>query len=337
MDRLNIIEREQRQRQALEARLSAQVLRELQNIFSADRVRGLNVSIEMDMSLMTVETNEIIPTVIRERTPGLPFDDSEILPYLMLSLSESETRWRGSGIHPEGPPGVEGHVPPAFRDMTNHYGEMIQETRVHNHEMGRRRIQEERSPQIGRTTVSVNIDGTWRIAHDERGNPVIAPDGSIQREYTPLPEEQRLAAVSLVQNAIGFSAARGDSVTVQNIAVDRSAQFAEEDAAYFRQRQMETMVLVFLLGVVLLLVGFVVFRIVAREMERRRRLQEEERARREQQLRESAMAEAEQDGLDVSISVEDRGRMELMESVVNLAKEHPEDCARLLRTWLLEE
>jgi flagellar M-ring protein FliF len=95
--------------------------------------------------------------------------------------------------------------------------------------------------------------------------------------------------------------------------------------------------MVFLFGLVLLLVGFIIFRIIAREMERRRRLAEEERARREQALRESAMAEAEQDGLDVSISVEDRGRMELMESVVNLAKEHPEDCAQLIRTWLLEE
>jgi flagellar M-ring protein FliF len=49
------------------------------------------------------------------------------------------------------------------------------------------------------------------------------------------------------------------------------------------------------------------------------------------------MLRAEQEGMEVSISVEERTRMELMESVVNLAKEHPEDCAKLIRTWLLEE
>ena len=49
------------------------------------------------------------------------------------------------------------------------------------------------------------------------------------------------------------------------------------------------------------------------------------------------MAEAEQDGMDVSISVEERTRMELMESVINMAKEHPEDAAQLIRTWILEE
>jgi flagellar M-ring protein FliF len=77
---------------------------------------------------------------------------------------------------------------------------------------------------------------------------------------------------------------------------------------------------------------------ISREMERRKRLAEEERARREQMLRESAMAEAESgDGMDVSISLEERTRMELMESAINLAKEHPEDAAQLIRTWLIEE
>jgi flagellar M-ring protein FliF len=337
MDRLQLIEREQRQRQSMEARIRAEVLRQLQSIFSADRVRDLNVSIEMDMSVMTVNTEEFLPTVVRPRTPGLPFDDSEILISVPRSVSRSETIWEGTGFNPEGPPGVEGHTPPAFRDMSNLFGRMTQETHVQNEEIGRRVIQEERSPQVGRTTVSVNIDGTWRRVYDERGNPVILPNGTIEREYTPLPEEQRVAAIALVQNAIGFNAARGDSVTVQNIPFDRTRDFAEEDAAFFREQQIRTLVIVFLLGLVLLLIGFIIFRIVAREMERRRRLAEEERARREQALRESQMAEAEQDGLDVSISVGDRERMELMESVVNLAKEHPEDCAQLIRTWLLEE
>jgi len=166
---------------------------------------------------------------------------------------------------------------------------------------------------------------------------VIQSDGTIEREYTPVPQEQLRAAQSLIQNAIGYSAARGDSVTVQNIPFDRTKEFGDQDAAYFRKKQMQTTVVVFLSGLTLLLICFIIFRIVAREMERRRRLAEEERARREQALRESAMMEAEQEGMEVSISVEERSRMELMESVTNLTKEHPEDCAQLIRTWLLEE
>jgi flagellar M-ring protein FliF len=49
------------------------------------------------------------------------------------------------------------------------------------------------------------------------------------------------------------------------------------------------------------------------------------------------MAEAEQEGMEVSISMEERNRMELMESVINMAKEHPDDAAQLIRTWLIDE
>jgi flagellar M-ring protein FliF len=214
---------------------------------------------------------------------------------------------------------------------------MTQENNTNNEEINRKVTQEERSPQIDRVTVSVNIDGKWKWKYDEKGNPVTQPDGSIEREYSPIPPEQLRAAQSLIQNAIGYNSGRGDSVTVQNIQFDRTQQFKDEDAAFMRKKQMQTTIIVFLSGLTLLLIGFIVFRMISREMERRRRLAEEERARREQALRESAIAEAEQEGVDVSISVEERTRMELMESVVNMAKEHPEDCAQLIRTWLLED
>ncbi|MCL2043833.1 MAG: flagellar M-ring protein FliF [Treponema sp.] len=337
LDRLNIIEREQKQIQQLETRYRAQVLQALQHTFSSDRVRDLNIKIDMDMSPNFEEMEEFFPFVLRPRTPGLAYDDSEILPSVPRSRSTSETVWRGTGFNPEGPPGHEGQMPPAFRDMQNLHGEMNQNTHVQNEEINRRVTQTERSPQIDRVTVSVNIDGRWRWVYDEKGSPVVLPDGTIDREYTPVPQEQLRAATTLIQNAIGYNAARGDSVTVQNIPFDRTREHAEEDAAFFRKRQVQTTVIIFLSGLTLLLAGFIIFRVVIRELERRKRLAEEERARREQALRESAMLEAEQDGMEVSISVEDRTRMELMESVVNLAREHPEDCAQLIRTWLLEE
>ena len=336
-DRLNLIDREQKQIAQLEAKYRAQVLRELQATFSPDRVRDLNVKIDMDMSKKAVDTEEFFPFTLKPRTPGLPYDDSELLPSVPRSTSSSETKWQGTGYNPEGPAGVEGQTPPAFKDMSNLYGTMTQETRTLNEEINRRITQEERSPQIDRVTVSVNIDGKWKWKYDEKGKPMVQPDGTIGREYTAVPPEQLRAATSLIQNAIGYNPARGDSVTVQNIPFDRSKEHGDEDNAYFRKKQIQMTVIIFISGLTLLLVAFIIFRIIAREMERRRRQAEEERARREQALRESAMLEAEQEGVDVSISVEERSRMELMESVVNLAKEHPEDCAQLIRTWLLEE
>ncbi|MCL1836298.1 MAG: flagellar M-ring protein FliF [Treponema sp.] len=336
-DRQTLIEREQKFIQAQEAQYRAKMLTALQHTFSADRVRDLNVKFEIDMSEKTVDTKESFPVTIRPRTPGLSYDDSEWRESILVSESATETIWEGTGYNPEGPAGVEGQTPPAFKDLQNLYGRMTQSTRTHNQEINQRHIQEVRSPQIDRVTVAVNIDGKWKRKYDEKGQPIMMPDGSIEREYTPISMEDLRNVQLLIQDAIGYNLARSDSVTVRNIPFDRTKEFHDEDEAFLRQKQIQTTIIVIISGLTLLLVGFIIFRIIAREMERRRRAAEEERARREQALRESAMLEAEQEGVDVSISVEERTRMELMESVVNLAKEHPEDCAQLIRTWLLEE
>jgi flagellar M-ring protein FliF len=337
MDRLTLIEREQKIIRQQEAQYRAIVLSGLQKTFTADRVRDLNLKIAMDMSKKAIDTEEFFPITIRPRTPGLPYDDSELVQSITRSRSTADTTWEGTGYNPEGPAGVEGQTPPAFKDMSNLYGRMTQETNTHNEEINRKVTQEERSPQIDRITVSVNIDGKWKWKYDEKGNPVVLPDGTIDREYTPVPPDELRSTQLLIQSAVGYNAGRGDSVTVQNIPFDRTREFAEEDAAYFRRKQIQTTILVFLSGLVILLISFIAFRMISREIERRRRLEAEERARREAALREGAIASAEEEGVDVSISVEERTRMELLESVTNMAKEHPEDVAQLIRTWILEE
>jgi flagellar M-ring protein FliF len=94
---------------------------------------------------------------------------------------------------------------------------------------------------------------------------------------------------------------------------------------------------VFLAGILLLFIAFIAVRLISREAERRRRAKEEELARQHQEMRERAFQEAEEQGMEVSMSVEERKRMELQESAINMAKEHPGDVAQLIRTWLLEE
>jgi flagellar M-ring protein FliF len=221
--------------------------------------------------------------------------------------------------------------------MQNLVGEVSQETRTHNEVINSEKTQEEKSPTIDRVTVSVNIDGSWKWKYDEKKNPVLLPDGSIEREYAPIPLEDLRQMQTLIQNAIGYSAARGDSVTVHNVQFDRTRQFHDEDAAYFRQKQIQTTVVIFLSGLAVLLIAFILFRTISREIERRRRLEAEERARREEALRQQALIQAEEEGIDVSMSVEERTRLELQESVANMAREHPEDVAQLIRTWLLED
>jgi flagellar M-ring protein FliF len=336
-DRLNNIERQNKMIRTLEAQYRAIILQALQSTYTAERVRDLTIKIDMDMSQKSIATEEFFPITIKPRTPGLAYDDSELVNSITRSSATSSTFWEGTGFNPDGPAGVEGQTAPAYKDMSNLFGKVTQETAKVNEEVNSRKTQEERSPSIDRATVSVNIDGTWKWRYDEKRNPVIAEDGSIEREYSPISPENIRATQTLIQNAIGYSAARGDSVTVHNIQFDRTQQFRDEDAAYFRQQQLRTTILVFLIGLVVLLAAFILFRTISREIERRRRLEAEERARREEAMRQQALMQAEEEGMDVSLSVEERARQELLESVANMAKEHPEDVAQLIRTWLLED
>jgi flagellar M-ring protein FliF len=320
-----------------ESKYRADVLRALQAQFSTDRVRDLNIKIDMDMSKKEVQSSQYKPIMIKDRTPGLAYDDSERVASLTVSESTSKTAWEGTGFNPEGPAGVEGQTPPAYKDMSNLYGKVSQETRVHNEVFNEEKIQEERSPTIDRISVSVNIDGIWRQKKDADGNPVTLPDGRVEREYVPVAAEDLTKATLLVQAAVGYNAARGDTVSVQNIQIDRSAQFAAEDAELVKQKNLRITIIAALVGAVLLVIGFILFQVISRRREQARRRREEELARQHQLMREQALLDADKEGAEVTMSVEDQSRMELQQKAMNMAREHPEDVSHLIRTWLMEE
>ena len=335
-DRLTRIEKEQKLIAQLEAQYRAKILNALQQIYGIDRVRDLNLKIEMDMSDKAVQQRDYLATVIKPDNPDTPYDDSEVVQSITLSSETSTTRWQGSGYNPEGPAGVEGQTAPAYKDMSNLYGLSEQSIVKKNELVGQRDTTETVSPSMGRRTVSVNIDGVWKKKRDEKGNYIIK-DGAIEREYIPIEEEEMKSAAKAVQDAIGYNRSRGDSVSVLNIKFDRTNQFEKEDAAYLQKLQTQQTILISLVALAVILVAFIIYRMITRELERRRRLREEELLRKHQMEREKTLWEAEQAGMEVSMSVEERKRLELQENAINMAKEHPEDVALLIRTWLMEE
>ena len=66
-------------------------------------------------------------------------------------------------------------------------------------------------------------------------------------------------------------------------------------------------------------------------------MREEELARQHQAMREQALRNAEEEGIEVEMSVSERARQEAAENAKSLAREHPEDVAQLIRTWLAED
>ncbi|MGP1454727.1 MAG: flagellar basal-body MS-ring/collar protein FliF [Treponema sp.] len=335
-DRLSVIEKQQKMIAKLETQYEIKILNVLQKTYGTDRVRDLSIKIDMDMSEKKSETIQYLPFELKPDNPDTPYDDSEVRASVTRSSETATTTYQGTGFNPEGPAGVEGQTPPSYKDTSNLTGLSSQSIVKTNEEIGSRKTSEIVSPEMGRRTVSVNIDGRWLTKKDNKGN-VIIKDGRIEREYIPISEEELQKATQAVQNAIGYSAVRNDSVSVLNIPFDRTAQFEEEDELYFRNIQRRTIILISLASIALLLLLFVLYRIISRERERRRRLREEEALRQQQLEREKALWEAEQANMEVSMSVEEMKRREILENVITIAREHPEDVALLLRTWLLEE
>lgn len=336
-ERVDIIAKEQKLIKEQEMYYRARILAALQNTFSADRVRDLNVKIDMDMSKRQVSGTEYSPIVIKPDDPNTPYDDSEVRDYLPISTETVTKKWTGTGYNPEGPAGVEGQNPPVYSDMSNLIGTSEESGVKQNNVLNTAEYLEEKSPSIDRITVSVNIDGTWEKEYDEKGNLIINPNGSIARKYIPVDPAVLASTTSLIQSAIGYDRIRGDTVSVQNIQYDRSAQFAEEDEKFRKAQQQRTTILISIAGIAAILLAFVIIRLITRSIERRRRLKQEEMLRQSQLEREKTIWEAEQAGMEVTMSVEERRRAELQENAVTMAKEHPEDVAMLIRTWLMEE
>ena len=335
-DRISNIEKQQRAILKLETEYASRVLQALKATFGDKRVKIANMKIDMNMSERTTNSKEYGGITIRPDNPNTPYDDSEVVEKLVLSEETIDKSFTGTGYNPEGPAGIEGQNPPVYSDMSNVIGKSVENGAKKNYALNEKQVSEITSPTIERVTVSINIDGKWELEYDEKNSPILE-FGHLRRKYTPITKEQLDNATNLVQGAVGYTKARGDIVVVTNIPFDRSEEHNAEDLAFIAKLQRNKTIMFSLVGVAVILIAFIAFRIISREIERRRRLAEEQRIREQEEARQRALMEAQQQGMEVTMSVEERKRAELQEGAIAMAKEHPEDVAMLIRTWLMEE
>lgn len=338
-DRVSIIEKQQKLIRKMEAQLEAKVLAALQNNYTSDRITDVIAHYEMDMSEKHSDSTIYSPIQIRPDNPDTPYDDSEYRDTLPISQQTVTKEWQGTGYNPEGPAGVEGQTPPVYSDVSNVIGKSTETGVSQNNVINTTHITEKGAPQPGRITISANIDGVWKLKKDPKTHEYIIneEDGSLVREYTPISPEDLAKIKEYVEAAVGFNKSRNDVVTITNIPIDHTQEFREFDEAYFKKLQTRRTVLLVLAAVAVVLIGFILFRIISKEIERRRRAREEELLRQQQLAREQALWEAKDEAQTVTMSVEESRRAELQENAINMAKEHPEDVAMLIRTWLMEE
>ncbi|NNM55260.1 MAG: flagellar M-ring protein FliF [Spirochaetales bacterium] len=338
VDRLDLGKREMEFKHRMEIQYTDTILSALQSIYTPDRVRVVKLDLTLNTDKETSDVETHTPIIMQPANPDL-HEPAQVVPSITLSESNRNVDFQGTGFNPEGPPGQEGQTPPAYKDLSNLVGKYTDKSTIQNNVVNTTKDKIEKSPvSIAKVSIGVAIDGTWhKVYNPKTGQLETEPNGSIKRVYTPVSASDLRKAQALLQAAVGYDAARGDLVTVETLPFDRTKQFEKEDADYRAQQNLQRTLMVVIIGLVVLLVAFVVFRLISREMERRRRLREEELSRQHQAMREAALRSAEEEGVDVEMSVAERARLELQETAINMAREHPADVAQLIRTWLAEE
>lgn len=345
IDRVDIVAKQEKLKQKQAAKIRADVLNALQKTYSEDRCRDIVVSVDMDMSKKQTDSTIYSPIVIKEDNPDTPYDDSEYRDVLPISQQTVTREWQGTGYNPEGPAGVEGQTPAVYSDMSNVIGRSVETGVTQNNVINTKQVSEETAPKIDRVSVAANLDGIWtlKLKKDAKTGQVIqgayeiGDDGFRIREYTPISEEELKKTEDFLKAAVGYDRSRGDTVAVTNIRYDRTEEFRAEDQAFFAIEQRRKTILLVLVSLAIIMVGFILFRVISKELERRRKKREAEELERRRRETEEALWNAKEENEVVSMSVEESRRLELQENAVAMAKEHPEEVALLIRTWLMEE
>lgn len=358
-DQLSLIEKTERMKIELAAKKQAQALNLLIRNFSADRVWA-EAYVEMNTSSKTSEKTVYSPIEITPQDPSKPYDTRVTRDYFPISSQTVTKEFTGTGYNPEGPAGVEGQNPPVYSDMSNVIGKSTETGVTQNNVINTEHTVEEVAPKIDRISLGATVDGIWRTITDGNGKPVFIterniealrqqyPDwedstkyrfetGHILRVYRPVTTEQLENMVDVIGAALGATDSNNYVVTVSHVQRDRTEIFDAEDSKIIASQNARRTIMFILVGIVVILIAFIVFRMITRELERRRRLKEEEILRRQQAERDKALWDAKQNGMEVTMSVEERKRAELQENAIAMAKEHPEDVAMLIRTWMMEE
>lgn len=331
-----IIENRRRIEERARARMLKEIREGLENIYSTDRIQIVRLNMDFNWDKIQEEQEEFSPIEMVPNDPATPYSERQVQESIIRSKKNVEEKFQGHGWNPEGPAGTEGNVPPGYKASDDQFAKYEKDENIENYEINRTKRNIQRQPYaIDRVSVAIAIDGKQDLPRRPDGSYDLDPN--LDPIQIPLEEDELRKAENIVRKAINFDIARGDQVAVENIMFDRSAHWNLLREEYRKQEQFKRLVLAALIGVVALFVGFILFRAISKEIERRKRMREEQLALEQQRMREAALKAAEEEGIDVELSLEEKARLELQNSAINLARERPDDVAQLLRTWLAEE
>jgi len=327
-------------RRKIEEKARVQLLRDiragLERIYSPDRIQIVRLNMAFNWDVVHEDKEEYTPIEMEPDNPATPYSERKVKDSFVVSEKATSENFQGHGWNPQGPAGTEGNTPPGYKASDDQYSKYDKQENVRNYAVNKTLKKIARDPyDITSLSVAIAIDGNQSLPRTPDGEFDIDP--TKQPVQIPITKDEMKQAENIVKKSINFSEVRGDQVAVENIMFDRSKQWQELREEYVRKERVRRMLLAALIGVFALVLGIILFRFVSRELARRRRLKEEQLALEQQRMREAALRAAEEDGVDVELSLEEKARLELQKNAINLARERPDEVAQLLKTWLAEE
>ena len=334
IDRIDLAEKERKLKLKYESMLRDDIDSALSKVLSGDRFMIARVNVTLDTSRQTTESKEYAPIEIEPQDPKVSYNTRKVSDSTLISSQVQKREYEGQGFSPWGPPGQEGNTPPEYRDLSDIIGKSNELKEVKNVALNEKKSLNEKEPaKIAGISLGIFIDGVWDFVYDDSGNFIIE-NGMRKRKYKPIADEALKNITDVLQSSFEYRPERGDSIIVRNVAFDRANEFRKIDESYFASEKFKF--LIFLVSIIfaLLILVFTVFFIVSREFERRRRIREEEFARQTHLKRQQSLMDGDDIGVDDvvgGLKEED----ELQNNVELLAREKPEDVAKLIRTWMV--
>ncbi|MEI0489711.1 flagellar basal-body MS-ring/collar protein FliF [Brachyspira pulli] len=295
------------------------------------------IALELIWDDVSITNNLVLPIILKEDDPTTPYDDSQFTNKVQVSTRTVTEDWKGQQFIPQGAAGAEENVPPGYKDKSDRWQTYTKTDSQDNYELSKRyEAIKKGSYQIGKISAAVALDGRWTKVYDVNGDPVITNGSSYVREYHPVTTEEIKNVTALVQAAIGYDLKRGDQVSVTHIQFDHWDRFNAEDAKLMRDRFIKKTLIITMISLLILFVLALIIRAIQKELARRRRLREEELERKQMEMRRQAMMNANEEPIN-EMSLEDAARKKLMDEVIRVSHERPDDVAQLLRTWMADD
>jgi flagellar M-ring protein FliF len=327
-------------RRKIEEKARVQLLRDiregLERIYTPDRIQIVRLNMGFNWDVVSEDKEEYTPIEMEPNDPTKPYPTRKVEKSFVISEKTTNEDFQGHGWNPQGPAGTESNTPPGYKASDDQFSKYNKQENVKNYVVNKTLKKIQRDPyDITSLSVAIAIDGNQNLPKTLEGDYDMDP--SKPPIQIGLSKEELKQAENIVRKSINFNEARGDQVAVENIMFDRSKQWQDQREEFIKKERLRKTLLAALIGVFALVLGIILFRFVSRELTRRRRMKEEQLALDQQKMREAALRAAEEEGVDVELSLEEKARLELQKNAVNLAKERPDEVAQLLKTWLAEE